>query len=195
MFRSLLKCSAVALLLSVSSPSSQAGLLGDTVQSKTFTLFAGDNWSTGNSAVVGAGVEFTRVVHPQVTMELDVRDDGFVLRYTNNIPSDMNNPSGSFNLGWLGFELTDLNWAGGTITGVKQEFAVFPDVLNPVVTPTSVSFSFNAGDVIIPGDGTVWSADYTFITQPDNPSQVPEPSTITGVLVGLAVVGFRKWRQ
>ena len=138
----------------------------------------GQNWEGGNQAVVGAGVEFRRAFNGGAEfLELDVTDNGFIFRFTNNFAGSTNNPQGFFNLGLTGLTLSDLDPTGGVPLGnlvlVSSTWSsnVFA---SQTLGVDSVAFDFTNRNTIIPGKGTVWEALFEF---QDSSSSVPEPST------------------
>ena len=174
-------------------------LTGDLVTSTVPTQFAGQNWDGGNTAVVGPGVEFSRsfviLGSVEVVLELDVTDDGFIFRFTNNFGGSVSNPSGAFNLGLTGLTLSDLDPVGGTtISGLVLNSSNWPAGVFDAVTlgPDNLSFNFVGKNTIIPGQGTVWTADFTF---EGADTAVPEPSSLLLLASGLIGAAIRRRRS
>jgi hypothetical protein len=158
-------------------------MIGDTVDSILHTAFAG-SWFTSPTAVVGAGVEFDRLMtfaDGTVDIALDISDTSFTLIYTNALTGTTNNPAGDFNLGLDGFEFTDLaqNFTGIVFAGSTGGFPV-ASITGSIVTPTNIQIARN--EPIISG-GEAWTA--TWDVEFGAVASAPEPATI--FLAGLAL--------
>jgi hypothetical protein len=166
--------------------SARAGMIGDPVSSILHTAFAG-SWSSGGSATVGPGIEFTRSDSSGggffALVTLDIAATSFTLTDFNPATS------GSFNLGLDGFEFTDLNQTFAGISLVPGN--TFP---NGTFTSTSVSphtIHIFMNEPIISG-GQSWSAtwDVSFGSTP-----TPEPNTLGPLGLGLAALALHLRRS
>ncbi len=148
--------------------------------SSSLSLAGGGSWTSGGSAIVGPGVEFTRTDPSNgftVTLGLDIADTKFTL--TDFDPAT----SGSFNLGLDSFQFTDLNQ---TFAGISLEGGnTWPANTFTGSTVTAHTIQIAMDEPII-HSGNSWSAtwDVTFA----NPT--PEPGSIALFGTGLAALGF-----
>jgi hypothetical protein len=162
--------------------SAQAGMIGDPVTSILHTAFAG-SWSSGGSATVGPGIEFTRSdssgVGFSALLTLDIAATSFTLTDFNPATS------GSFNLGIDGFEFTDLNQTFAGVSLVPGN--TFPNgtFTSTSVSPNTIHISMN--EPVIPG-GQTWSATWN-VSFGSTPT--PEPSTLGPLGLSLAALALR----
>jgi len=190
---------SLQLMLAATTFTAQATLIGDSVNGELLTQAAGTFPVT--TATVGSGVEFSKtfLADPSPYAELDVHSDSFTFTYTNPLVgpcgADGSNTACLFNLGLLGFELKDLDWVGnpaGEITGLTLLESTFPE--NEIT-----GFGFGAhnawvdfGLPVIPGE-TVWSA--TWGIQSSDANNIPEPSIIALLAIGLGFMGLVKIKR
>lgn len=181
---------SLLLTLTTTAFTTQATLIGDTVNGELLTQLAGTFPTT--TAVVGSNVEFSRIFPTSIGpgdpyIELDVDGDSFTFLFANPVEN-------AFNLGLLGFELNDLDWVGnptGEITGLTLLSSTFPDTAMSGYGfgPDNVWVSFDSP--VIPGFGTEWSATWSIQT-----NTVPLPPIIILLVVGLGLMSlFGKLRS
>lgn len=158
---------------------SYAGMITDPVSS-SLTLSGGGSWTSGSSAIVGPGVEFSQVTSLggfNLTLSLDIADSKFTL--TDVDPAT----NGGLNLGLDAFQFTDLNqnFAGITLEGGNTWPA--NTFTGSSVTAHTIQITMNEKTI---QSGNSWSAtwDVTFA----NPT--PEPGSIALFATGLAALGF-----
>lgn len=170
-------------------------LIGDTVSSTLHTAAAG-SW-TNATAVVGAGIEFSQTYNscnagPCETISLDIGATTFTLRFQNDFPGSANNTEGSFNLGLLGFEFTDVNqiFTNVIFAGSTGGFPV-NSITNTTVTANTIHIFLNSP--IIPGKGTVWTATWNFDATAAA-VDLPEPASIALTALGAAALFLRRRR-
>lgn len=168
-------------------------LIGDTVSSTLHTSAAG-SW-TSSTAVVGGGVEFSQSYNscnagPCEFISLDVGATSFTLRFQNDFPGSANNPEGFFNLGLLGFEITDLKQTFTKVTFASSTGG-FPvnSITNTTVTANNIHIFLNSP--IIPGKGTVWTATWN-VEATAAAAELPEPASIALTALGVAALFFRR---
>jgi len=174
---------ALALLALASLPARGAGLDGDEVQVDLLTQFAGG--FADPTAVVGAGVEFSRIFAtggPGEELELSVDFAGpdIVITYRNDFLSN-------FNIGLVGFEMTSLDPGQGLgITNLVLFGSTFPQgLLDPVsFGPHSISIGVSDINFQMPAQ-TTYVATYVITT--------PEPAT--GAAAALMALALLRWRR
>jgi hypothetical protein len=135
-----------------------AGMSVDSVTGILHTFAAG-SWDN-DSAIVGPGVEFTRLINvasATAVLTLDIADSSFTLKYVNNIQPKPGN-DGSFNLGLDGFEFTDLNQGFKDITFAGSTGG-FPTNSISKITVTSSNIHIFMDEPIIPG-ATTWTVKW-----------------------------------
>ena len=168
--------------LLVSAGCSRAGMLGDPVTSTLHTVAAG-SWTSGSTATVGPGVEFTETFGFPAVLTLDIADSSFTLMFTFAGPGDM------FNLGLLGFEFTDLNQTFSGVSLVPGNTFPPGSITGQSVTAHNIHVVMN--EPIIPA-GTTWTATWNVTSA----SAAPEPGTLVlSGLGALALAAPRKWRR
>jgi len=161
---------AAALIAACAIPA-HAGLIGTTVNSSLSTQAAG-SWGSGASALVDAGVEFTKIGQPNPLIELtlDIADSGFTLRYFDQQTSPQ------FNMGLQSFNLTGLSG----VTGVSLANSTFA---NGIGSATFDSTSITVPVTTIITAGADWSATWNITFG----APTPEPSGALLLAVGLAL--------
>src|SRR5258708_3090815 len=177
--RSVVLVSAILLVVA----SARAGMLGDPVTGILHTAFAG-SWSSGGSATVGPGIEFTRSDSVGggvfALLTFDITATAFTLTDFNPATS------GSFNLGLDGFEFTDLNQTFAGVSLVPGN--TFPNgtFTSTLVGPNTIHIFMN--EPIISG-GQTWSAtcNVSFGSTP-----TPEPGALGLLGLGLAALALQR---
>ena len=189
----------LSMLLVMAPLGVRAGLIGDDIHGELQTVAAGSFPTT--NAVVGSGVEFSRVfTFPQyggdtVEFDLDVADNSFTVTYVNNLSESCpeHNPGCLFNMGLLGIELSDLDWSEGPGTQIFGVDLVSSTFAANAITGTSFgldTIQVDFAQPIIPGFGTVWTATWDIRI-----SNVPEPGAIALFAAGLIGLGFSHKRN
>jgi uncharacterized protein (TIGR03382 family) len=174
---------ALALLALASLPARGAGLDGDEVQVDLLTQFIGG--FADPTAVVGAGVEFSRIFQtggPGEELELSVDFAGpdIVITYRNDLLLQAN-------IGLVGFDMTSLDPGQGLgITNLVLFGSTFPQgLLDPVsFGPHSISIGVSDIDFHMPAQ-TTYVATYVITT--------PEP--VTGACAGAALMALALLRR
>src|SRR6266545_1687881 len=175
-------CFCGVVVFALTATDAKAGLIGLNINSLLSTQFAG-SWSTGDTATVGPGIEFTRdALGATIVLTLDVEDTSFTLNYVNDFPDT---GQGAFNLGLLSFDLTGLNSPQGAITNVVLTGSNFGNGLGSA-TFTSNSITVPITTLIPPG-GTNWTATWD-ITFAGVVAAVPEPDSLTLLAAGAALL-------
>ena len=166
----------LAAALSMTAVSSYAGMIGDPISSILHTASDG-SWSSGGSATVGAGIEFTKTnvfASGTTTLSLNIAASSFTLSFTNTNPGNM------FNLGFDGFEFTDLNQNFIAISPVAG--GTFPGNTFTSSTVTANTIRIFTNEVLIPG-GATWTATWNVTL---GAASTPEPASYLPVAFGLA---------
>lgn len=164
-------------------------MIGDSI-SGILHLAGGGGWSSGNSATVNGGIEFTRTDSVDVgfaTLTLNLSDTSFTLTFVNTGQGTVPNPSALFNAGLDGFEFTDPSQTFAGI--VLQGGNTFPGGTFTSNSVTANNIHIFMNEPIIPGNGTTWTAtwDVTF-----DGAAVPEPATFVLLAAGLAAIATRR---
>lgn len=168
-----------------------ASLIGVSVDSILNTQYSG-SW-TQSTATVSSEIEFTQSYNGGLEgISLDVGASSFTFNFFNDYQGSENNPSGIFNLGLLGFQLTNLNDSEGAITNIVLSSSTFPDGTFTNTSFTANSFAWETVSLLIPGKGTNWTATWDIT---NNSTTVPEPASLLLLSMGLSALGLAAYKR
>jgi hypothetical protein len=176
---------ALALLGLASLPAHGAGLDGDEVQVDLLTQFSGG--FDVSTAVVGAGVEFSRNFQhdgpgQDLVLSVDFAGTDIVITYRNDLLSNAN-------IGLEGFEMTSLDPGQGlSIQSLALSGSTFPQGFFDPVSFGSHFILIGVSDINLQMPAqTTYSATYVITT--------PEPDAgvcVGAALIALALLGRRR---
>lgn len=197
--RIILTRTALCVMLAIPL-SSNATLMGDSVQGALGSQFSnGVTTQFTSPAIVGADAEFSGVITDSSSQMWDIVVDIGASSFTVSINERIRNGDGNIKGGpnLMALSLSDLDWIGapGMITDVAlssyncasagfscTSFREGPDISVLNFGPTSLNFSAD-----IMRNGEVYAFGIT--------THVPEPATIALLGLGLAGLGFTRWRR
>jgi hypothetical protein len=140
------------------------GFIGDEVSARMPTVAAGPLFSSGTTAIVGPGVEFSSRNQPGFAgVDLDIAAHSFTFSLVNE------NPNAAFNQGLLRIEITDLQSVehpGSVIVSVALTNSTFPDGTFDAVSfgPDWITLDVSEPNLVVPRQ-TTWTATFAVETR------------------------------